>query len=251
MLSSIFCYLVLQQQIDTQALEKAMAADAAAKAAQTPAAAAAPPGAPAEGAGAAVPPPAGFAAQQAVRAPGGSLLNPALSFILDSSFGYYGRDSGQFAALGLPIAGDDPSDVRQGFGVQEIELAAQSAIDPYMEGAIFLTIPNLEGIEVEEAYLVTTSLPAESPDQGRDVPLPGRAQQRPAPPHAELHAPAAHDLSPVRGGRVARAGRAGVGAAAAPLVRDPLRRGIQHRPARGPHAGRRPSAAGGASCPRT
>jgi hypothetical protein len=98
--------------------------------------------------------------QQNVRAPGSSLVNPALSFILDSTFGYYGRDNGQFATLGLPIAGDDPSDTNQGFGVQEIEFAAQAAIDPYIEGAIFLTIPNLDGIEVEEAYLVTTGLPA-------------------------------------------------------------------------------------------
>ncbi len=48
---------------------------------------------------------------------------------------------------------------RQGFDLQEIELAAQSAIDPYFEGAVFLTIPSLAGLEVEEAYLVTTSLP--------------------------------------------------------------------------------------------
>src|SRR5215471_21286246 len=98
--------------------------------------------------------------QANVRAPGSSLLNPALSFILDTAFGYYGRDNGQFASLGLPVAGDDPSDARQGFSVQEIELAAQAAIDPYIEGSVFLTIPNLQGLEVEEAYLVTTSLPA-------------------------------------------------------------------------------------------
>jgi hypothetical protein len=95
-----------------------------------------------------------------VRAPGSSLLNPALSFILDSSFGYYGKDDGTFATLGLPPAGDDPSATRQGFDVQEIEIAAQAAIDPYLEGAIFLTIPSLEGLEVEEGYLVTTGLPA-------------------------------------------------------------------------------------------
>ena len=35
-----------------------------------------------------------------------------------------------------------------------------AAIDPYLDGAIFLAIPNLEGLEVEEGYLVTTSLPA-------------------------------------------------------------------------------------------
>ena len=67
----------------------------------------------------------GASAQQNVRAPGSSLLNPALSLILDSSFGYYGRHAGRFAALGLPIRGDDPSDTQQGFGVQEIEIAAQ------------------------------------------------------------------------------------------------------------------------------
>jgi len=98
--------------------------------------------------------------QANVRAPGSSLLNPALSLVLDSAFGYYGVHAGAFQALGLPVAGDDPTPVIEGFSVQEIELAAQAAIDPYIEGAIFLTIPNLEGLEVEEAYLVTTSLPA-------------------------------------------------------------------------------------------
>ncbi len=163
MLASAFLYLsVLQQQVDQQALEKAMAADAAAKTAtapatQTPAAA----GASAAGSPPAdVAVPAGWASQSNVRAPGSSLLNPAISFILDTSFGYYGLHTGQFASLGLPPAGDDPSAAREGFDVQEIEVAASAALDPYFEGAIFLTIPNLDGLEVEEGYLVTTSLPA-------------------------------------------------------------------------------------------
>jgi hypothetical protein len=104
--------------------------------------------------------PEAWVSQQGVRPPGGSLMNPALSLILDSTFGYYGRHAGDFAALGLPVAGDDPSDTNEGFNIQEIEIAASAAIDPYLEGAIYLTIPNLEGLEVEEAYLVTTSLPA-------------------------------------------------------------------------------------------
>ena len=170
--AAIVCLLARQAQIDQSALEKAMAADAAAKAATPPAAtSASPPAAsagtpipgvtaPAEGAASEAPAGGGsWAAQQGARDPGGSLLNPALSFILDGSFGYYGAHTGDFGALGLLAAGDDPSVTRQGFGLQEIELAAQSAIDPYFEGAIFLTIPNLEGLEVEEAYLVTTSLP--------------------------------------------------------------------------------------------
>jgi hypothetical protein len=126
------------------------------------------PAAPPPGANAAVepdpgagfgPPPSSFETQQSVRQPGSSLLNPAISVILDGYFGYYGARAGDFAAAGLPPAGDDPSPSAEGFGMQEVELAAQSAIDPYLEGALFLTIPNLQGIEVEEGYLVTTSLP--------------------------------------------------------------------------------------------
>lgn len=105
------------------------------------------------------PPDAPLSSQQAVQKPGSSLLNPAMSVIVDGSFGYYGRHRADFAAAGVPVAGDDPSPDREGFGLQEVELAFSSAIDPYLEGAVFLTIPNLDGLEVEEAYLVTTSLP--------------------------------------------------------------------------------------------
>ena len=180
MLSPLFCLIWLQQQpIENPPPETPPPPADAAPAKETPAPTPvppvpSPPPPPPEAAKAPEPPapslpeappqlPAaieGAATQQNVRAPGSSLLNPALSFILDGSFGYYGVHAGDFAALGVPIAGDDPSDSREGFGVQEIELAAQSAIDPYLEGAIFLTIPNLDGLEVEEGYLVTTALPA-------------------------------------------------------------------------------------------
>jgi len=171
MISSLLCYLWLQQQpIETpRPPDPPPPADAAA-APDTPPPApppapplATPPPEPATAPEQPAQVPAGAvdaATQLNARAPGSSLLNPALSLILDTTFGYYGLHAGRFAALDLPIAGDDPSDTIEGFGVQEIEIAAQSAIDPYLEGAIFLTIPNLEGLEVEEGYLVTTSLPA-------------------------------------------------------------------------------------------
>jgi hypothetical protein len=148
------------EPVDPAEIQKAMAKDAAAARATPPAQvpAAAPDVAPAD----AVPMVAGLPAnnaQETVRRPGSSLLNPALSVILDGYFGYYGRSLPSFERLRLPTAGDDPSPSREGFGVQEVELAASAAIDPYLEGAMFLTIPNLEGIEVEEAYLVTTALP--------------------------------------------------------------------------------------------
>jgi hypothetical protein len=138
MITSVLYVLWLQQQSPP--------APPAPEAPVAPAAVAAPPEAP--------------VTQTNAPAPGSSLLNPALSFILDTTFGYYGRNAADFAALGLPAAGDDPSPAREGFNIQEIEIAATAAIDPYLDGAVFLTIPNLEGVEVEEAYLVTTSLPA-------------------------------------------------------------------------------------------
>ncbi len=97
------------------------------------------------------------APQAAARAPGSSLTNPALSVILDADFGYYGLGRPDFLAHGIAPAGDDPKS--EGFGMQEIELAFQAAVDPYLEAALFLTVPDLEGVEVEEGYLVTTSLP--------------------------------------------------------------------------------------------
>jgi hypothetical protein len=153
---------LLAQQVDPAELQKAIEKDRAAAAAAAPASAAATPAEPPPGV-------AGLPlanAQQSVRPPGASLLNPALSVILDGLFGYYGTSTADFLALRLPVAGDDPavatpgSPAREGFGVQEVELAASAAIDPYLEAAVFLTIPNLDGLEVEEGYLVTTSLPA-------------------------------------------------------------------------------------------
>jgi hypothetical protein len=127
-----------------------LAAPAAAAPDNPPATIPEPPAAPPEGP---VAPAAG-----APRA-GLGLMNPAMSVIVDGTFGYYGRHASDFAGAGVPAAGDDPSPSREGFDIQELELAFTSAIDPYLEGAVFLTIPNLAGLEVEEGYLVTTSLP--------------------------------------------------------------------------------------------
>jgi hypothetical protein len=85
-------------------------------------------------------------------------LNPDLSVIVDSVGGYERR------AVGYR-SGDDP-DLRSGpdtkgagFTVQEVEVAFSAIVDPYFKGEIYLTIPNLRGLEVEEAFATTTSLP--------------------------------------------------------------------------------------------
>jgi hypothetical protein len=138
---------------DEAAIRKALQADQAAQ--PTPA----PAPAPAATSGAGVDSTGSTAAQASVRPAGTGLLNPNMSAIVDGSFGYYGVHGGDFAAIGIPPSGDDPGAHREGFTLQEVELAFQTAIDPYLEGSVFLTIPNLEGIEVEEAFFNTTSLP--------------------------------------------------------------------------------------------
>src|SRR4051812_19245689 len=85
-------------------------------------------------------------------------LNPDISAILDANAGYERR--------GVAYRnGDDPDlhggpDTRgAGFTAQEVELALSAIVDPYFKGEVYLTIPNLDGLEVEEAFATTTSLP--------------------------------------------------------------------------------------------
>lgn len=87
-------------------------------------------------------------------------LNPDLSVIVDSVVGYSQRAP-------LRLAGDDPdlggspTKAAAGFNVQEAEFGFQGVVDPYFRADVFLTIPNLSGLEVEEAAVTTTSLPGD------------------------------------------------------------------------------------------
>jgi hypothetical protein len=85
-------------------------------------------------------------------------LNPDISAILDANGGYERR--------GVAYRNGDDPDLRggpdtrgAGFTAQEVELALSAIVDPYFKGEVYLTIPNLSGLEVEEAFATTTSLP--------------------------------------------------------------------------------------------
>jgi hypothetical protein len=138
-----------------QEIEKAMAADAAQRQVAKQAASA----------GAAESPTTPGSAGQSAAAPGGGwagfgaalgrvfqTLNPDISAIVDFAAGWYQDDEGTIKS------GDDPQST--GFKAQEIELALQAVVDPYFRADIFLTIPDLRELEVEEAFLTTTHLPA-------------------------------------------------------------------------------------------
>jgi hypothetical protein len=85
-------------------------------------------------------------------------LNPDLSAIIDTNAGF------QTTAPAW-AAGDDPqlpahaNGHHAGFTAQEVEVALSAIVDPYLKGEVYLTIPNLSGLEVEEAVATTTSLP--------------------------------------------------------------------------------------------
>lgn len=110
------------------ALSRALAADAAADSAKTPAAPS-------------LPGPIARAIQS---------LNPDISAILDFAAGWYSNDH-------AVKSGDDPG--QTGLNLQEMEVGLQATVDPYFRGDVFLTIPNAQGLEVEEAYVTSTSLP--------------------------------------------------------------------------------------------
>jgi hypothetical protein len=45
------------------------------------------------------------------------------------------------------------------FGVRELELALQAAVDPYFRADVFLGFSDAEGVHIEQAFLTATSLP--------------------------------------------------------------------------------------------
>ncbi|HEX2657906.1 MAG TPA: hypothetical protein VHU40_06525, partial [Polyangia bacterium] len=120
---------------DEAEIARALAADQAAKTSATSAPATAP-----------------TSATAPTLAPRGTQsLNPDISAIVDFAAGWFSDDAGTIKS------GDDPQS--SGFKVQEVELALQQVVDPYFRADIYLTIPNLSGVEVEEAVLTTTALP--------------------------------------------------------------------------------------------
>ena len=82
------------------------------------------------------------------------LLLPEIAVVVDGALGYTTLSDGQQ----LPVAEPWPQH-KAWPALQEVELAFQATVDPYVRGDVFLTFSEA-GVEVEEAYLTTLSLPA-------------------------------------------------------------------------------------------
>jgi hypothetical protein len=90
---------------------------------------------------------------------GSGLTNPNISVVLDTF--YYGSNltNDELSRRGIPGFATEPLGQKKGFNVDSAELFIFSPIDPYLN--LYANLPVSEdGIELEEAYVVTTALPA-------------------------------------------------------------------------------------------
>lgn len=97
----------------------------------------------------------------------GNDFNPALSVILDGIYGTFSRETEAPAGFGEEHEeeGGNHGDqehghgIEEGFQLRETEVAISGSIDPYLDGSVTAAIGD-EGVELEEAYVLTTALPA-------------------------------------------------------------------------------------------
>lgn len=89
---------------------------------------------------------------------GAQSLNPDLSVIIDANAGYERRTPSFRNSLD-PILRSSGQSPAFGPAVQEVEVAASAIVDPYFKGELYLSIPNLNALEVEEGFVTTTSMP--------------------------------------------------------------------------------------------
>ena len=88
------------------------------------------------------------------------LLNPAIGLSLDGNYYYSNLSKTELKEENIPgyLFGVE-REFEKGFNLREAELTFFAPVDPYFN--LYATIPITEsGVELEEAYFVTTSLPA-------------------------------------------------------------------------------------------
>jgi hypothetical protein len=91
---------------------------------------------------------------------GGSVFtNPNLSVVLDAFYYSSNLKNNELSNQGIPGYTTRGFDQRKGFNVDSAELFFFSPVDPYFD--FYANLPVSEnGIDIEEAYVVTTALPA-------------------------------------------------------------------------------------------
>jgi uncharacterized coiled-coil protein SlyX len=88
------------------------------------------------------------------------LFNPAIGLSLNANYAYTDMTKTELEDGSIPgYVFDSPLDYRKGFNLTEAEVTFFAPVDPYFN--LYATVPiDTDGVELEEAYFVTTSLPA-------------------------------------------------------------------------------------------
>lgn len=89
---------------------------------------------------------------------GSNLANPNISLLLNTYYYNSNFSNEELASRGVPGFTTQGIDRRNGFNLDSVELSIFAPVDPYFN--LYTNIPITEdGLELEEAYVVTTSLP--------------------------------------------------------------------------------------------
>jgi hypothetical protein len=92
---------------------------------------------------------------------GGSYMtNPYISLVLDTYYYNSSLSNGELQSSGIPGFTTIGLDREHGFNLREVELFMFAPVDPYFNLYANLPIEGNDGITIEEAYAVTTDLPA-------------------------------------------------------------------------------------------
>src|SRR6185369_5216496 len=88
-----------------------------------------------------------------------SAFNPAISLILQGTYGNLSQDPNTYQITGFVPSGGDVGPPKRSFGLGETELNVTANIDPYFRGVAIASLAPEGGINVEEAYFQTLALP--------------------------------------------------------------------------------------------
>ena len=90
---------------------------------------------------------------------GANAFNPAISLILSGSYAHTSKDPSRYAIAGFALPADAAiGPGSRGFSLGESELGLAASIDPWLRGTANIAIGADDSVEIEEAYVQTTSL---------------------------------------------------------------------------------------------
>ena len=103
------------------------------------------------------PPTSAFRTPQAA-ASSANAFNPAIGAVLQGFFSAQSENPDRYQIRGFSL-GDEAQPVARGFALGESELNLQSNVDQWLFGNLTLSFSRENDVEVEEAFIQTTSLP--------------------------------------------------------------------------------------------